>query len=296
MLSRFTLSNVARPTTPVVSVAQAQTRNMATLKDLKLRINSTRNIQKITKSMKMIASTKLVRAQRDMEKARNFGKAAQGFYINAGTKPVENPTKTLYIAATSDKGLCGGVHSSISRNIRDIVKNSPDAANISLVAIGDKSKAQLSRLFPNNMVYSFSGLGSRMPSWLEASSIAGVILGQKYDKVSLVSNIFKSVIAYETQHTPIYSVSDILASENIGAYELEDDVLENYQEFSFANIVFAAMAEGHAAEVAAKMTAMDNATRNAGDLIGKLTVIYNRSRQAAITTELVDIITGASAL
>jgi len=275
------------------SFAPTGVRGMATLKDLKLRITSTKNIQKITKSMKMIASTKLVKAQKGMEVARKYGNASNAFFKYADTQSPANTDKLLYVAVSSDKGLCGGVHSSISRAIRaDVYKNN----KIELISLGDKSKAQLSRLFPKNVVASFSSLGSKAPTFAEASLITSAILGKPYEKITLFYNQFKSAIAFETTRTDIFTLQNVSDSSKIASYEIEDDVLQNFQEFTTANKLFHAMMEGHAAEVAAKMNAMDNATRNAGEVIGKLTIIYNRTRQAAITTELVDIITGASAL
>lgn len=267
---------------------------MATLKDLKLRISSTKNIQKITKSMKMIASTRLIKAQRGMEVARRYGNASNAFFKYADTKSPDSSDKCLYVAVSSDKGLCGGVHSSVTRAIKaDVLKNT----KIDLMSLGDKSKAQLSRVYSKNIVTSFSSLGSRAPTFGEACLVSSAILKIKpYDKITLFYNQFRSAIAFETSRTDIFTLQNVTDSAKISAYEIEDDVLQNFQEFTTANKLYHAMMEGHAAEVAAKMSAMDNATRNAGDLIGKLTIVYNRTRQAAITTELVDIITGASAL
>jgi len=185
------------------------------------------------------------------------------------------------------------VHSSISRAIRAEVYKNP---TISLITLGDKSRAQLSRLFPKNMRQSFNSLGAKAPTFDEALLITAAIFSKPYDRVTLYYNQFKSAIAYETTPVNLYSLQSVVDSSKISVYEIEDNVLQNFQEFQAANTVYHAMAEGHASEVAAKMSAMDNATRNAGDMISKLSIIYNRTRQAAITTELVDIITGASAL
>lgn len=215
------------------------------------------------------------------------------FFKYAETQAPQDAKSILMVSVTSDKGLCGGVHSSISRTIRAEVYKNP---SISLITLGDKSKAQLSRLFPKNMVQSFSSLGSKAPTFDEALLITAAVFSKPYDRVSLYYNLFKSAIAYETTSTNLYSLQSVVDSAKISVYEIEDNVLQNFQEFQAANTIYQAMAEGHASEVAAKMSAMDNATRNAGDMISKLSIIYNRTRQAAITTELVDIITGASAL
>jgi len=296
MLARTGLAAFRAAAQPAQSPALVvSSRNMATLKELKLRISSTKNIQKITKSMKMIASTKLNRAQKDMERARVYGKASKAFFESASTHPTAGEGKTLVIAVSSDKGLCGGIHSSISRKIRAMLPENP---NIEFLVIGDKSKAQLSRASSSRMTGSISAVGSSPPTFLDALLIGNVILRSptQYSSYLAVYNEFKSVIAFETTTMPLYTLPQIQASEKISAYEVEDDVLQSLQEFNVANAIFSAMADGYASETAAKMTAMENATKNAGELIGKLTIIYNRSRQAAITTELVDIITGASAL
>jgi len=266
---------------------------------VKLRISSTKNIQKITKSMKMIASTKLVRAQREMQRARVYGSGTTNVLTNMGVKaPEAQSGKGLMIAVSSDKGLCGGIHSNISRGIRPIAQANQE---LELVSIGDKCKAQLARQFSNRLVGSFSGLGAKPATFTEASLIANVLLkdlgaGEKYDFVQLAYNQFQSAIAYNLRFATVPTAKTLLGAEKIDAYEAEDDVLQNLQEFTVANSIFAAMSDGYAAEIAAKMTAMDNATRNAGDLINRLSIVYNRTRQAVITVELIEIISGAAAV
>jgi len=269
-------------------------RGMATLKELRLRITSTKNIQKITKTMKMIASTRLFKVQKNMNVARQYGKSSTAFFEYAGTKQIDKPERKLAIAVTSDKGLCGGVHSSVSRKIKGDANQDP---KLEIVCIGDKSKVQLSRVHPGKILNTFSGIGARTPHYHEVSLIANEILKLgPIDNINLVYNNFKTAISYETNYLPVYSLKSILASEKLDSYETEDTVLENFQEFSFVNSLYWAVMEGHASEISARRNAMDNATKNAGELISKLTIKFNRSRQASITTELIDIITGASAL
>ncbi|GBB96700.1 hypothetical protein RclHR1_02810018 [Rhizophagus clarus] len=259
----------------VVNTTQSvgyQNRNYATLKEIQLRLKSINSIAKITKSMKMIASTKMSRAQKAMEIARVFGTTQTGLFTYADTKPTEGGN-TLVITVSSDRGLCGGIHS-------------------------DKAKGQLSRTVRENIKLSFNQIGRSIPTYNEASSIADTILKEKidFDQAAIIYNYFKSVISYEAQIIPAFSVSTFAKSGNFDSYEVEDDVLEHLQEFAFANSIYWGLVEGHAAEMASKRSAMENATKNAGEMIEKLTMTYNRGRQAAITNELVDIITGASAL
>ncbi|KAF9432167.1 atp3 gamma subunit of the F1 sector of mitochondrial F1F0 ATP synthase [Entomortierella beljakovae] len=213
---------------PVASVLSAgvQTRNMATLREIQMRLNSIKNIGKITKSMKMIASTKVGKAQRAMETARVYGSTSASIYQNANTANLE-AENDIFVVSSSDRGLCGGIHSSVAKATRKLI--AADTSKVAgVVVLGDKAKMQMSHQF--------------------------------------------------------------------AAYELDDEVLEDYNQFLLANNLYWALVEGHASEMSAKRTAMENATKNAGEMVDRLTMTYNRTRQATITSELVDIITGASAL
>ncbi|KAI8100110.1 ATP synthase F1, gamma subunit [Halteromyces radiatus] len=279
---------------PAVARNGVQARNMATLKEVQLRLKSVQNIEKITGSMKMIASTKVNKAQRAMEGARAFGNASSSLYTNAETKPVEEG-KTLFVATSSDRGLCGGIHSSVSKATRRAVAEKPESQ---VVVLGDKPKAQLSRAMRKNLVLSFNQIGKAVPTFDEACSIVDTIeaSGIEYDNVDIIYNRFISAISYEADILRNFSQESFKASPNFAVYEIEDDVLANLQQFTLANSIHHALVEGHAAEMCAKRAAMENATKNAGEMIGKLTMFYNRGRQAVITNELIDIITGASAL
>ncbi|KAJ2586277.1 atp3 gamma subunit of the F1 sector of mitochondrial F1F0 ATP synthase [Coemansia sp. RSA 1722] len=275
--------------------AVGQTRNMATLKEIQNRLKSVTNISKITASMKMIASTKTTRAQRAMNVARQYGQVSNDFVKQSEVKKAEN-AKEILITASSDKGLCGGIHSSLSRYSRRYLNEHPDTP---LVVIGDKGKVQLQRVYPQNIAYSFNQIGSTIPTFDESSGISSVILNDKaieFDNAKLVYNQFVSAIAFETSEIENFPISQIVEAPNFKAYEVQEEVLENLNEFLFANTMHWALVEGHAAEMAAKRTAMENATKNAGDMIQRLTLQYNRGRQTVITNELIEIITGASAL
>ncbi|KAJ2908634.1 atp3 gamma subunit of the F1 sector of mitochondrial F1F0 ATP synthase, partial [Coemansia aciculifera] len=232
---------------------------------------------------------------RAMTVARNYGKVSEDFVKQADVKPVEG-AKELLITVSSDKGLCGGIHSSLSRRSRKYISEN---AEVPVVILGDKAKVQVQRAYPGNIRYSFNQIGSTIPTFDETSAIASVILNDKsleFDSAKLIYNKFVSAIAFETDSIQCYPISQIVEAPNFSAYEYQEDVLENLNEFLFANNLHWALVEGHAAEMAAKRTAMENATKNAGDMINRLTLQYNRGRQAVITNELIDIITGASAL
>ncbi|KAJ1892069.1 atp3 gamma subunit of the F1 sector of mitochondrial F1F0 ATP synthase [Kickxella alabastrina] len=291
----FARSAIAtRSAAPALNVI-GQTRNMATLKEIQNRLKSITNISKITASMKMIASTKVTRAQRAMKIARIYGNVSSDFIEQAEVKKADG-AKELVVVVSSDKGLCSGIHSSLSRHTRKYLADYPEAP---VAIIGDKAKSQIQRLFAQNMTYSFNQIGSTIPAFDETSAIASVIISDKsieFDNIKLVYNKFASAIAFETTEIECFPASQIVEAPGFKSYEVQEEILENLNEFLFANNLHWALVEGHAAEMAAKRTAMENATKNAGDIIQRLTLQYNRGRQTVITNELIEIITGASAL
>ncbi|TCD60136.1 atp3 gamma subunit of the F1 sector of mitochondrial F1F0 ATP synthase [Steccherinum ochraceum] len=276
----------------------ANARNMATLREIELRLKSVRNIEKITKSMKMIASTKLAKAQRAMQAGKQYGLANAELFQHV---PAESPAKRkLFIVVSSDKGLCGGIHSSVTKATRRAFadKESEVEQDSPVMVIGDKSKAQLSRALPNNLAMSFNQIGRDIPTFADAAGVADLIIssGVEYDSIVIVYNKFVSAISYESAVVEVDTEKMLKDAPGFKAYEMEDDVTKDLAEFALANAIYAALTEGHACEQSARRNAMDNASKNASDMIGRLQMQYNRGRQATITSELVDIITGASAL
>lgn len=271
---------------------------MATLREIELRLKSVRNIEKITKSMKMIASTKMVQAQRAMGSAKTYGEANAEIFQNA--TPNEPLKRKLFVIISSDKGLCGGVHSSLSKLVRRTIAdpNSNVDPESPIVVIGDKAKAQLVRNLPNNLVLSINQIGKEVPTFGDATGVADLILqtGAKYDSVTIVYNKFLSAISYEPVMRDVHPESVLTKTDGFRKYDQEEENTSNLSQFTLANAIYSALVEGHAAENSARRNAMDNASKNAGDMISSLQMKYNRGRQAAITNELVDIITGASAL
>jgi len=251
--------------------------------------------------MKMVSAAKFNRAERDLKKARPFGEAAQVFYGSSDLIKKDEETKpgTLIIALTSDRGLCGAVHSSVAKKIRAIMNTHPEAANIKLICIGDKSKAMLSRQFPNNILMMFNEFGKRPPQFGDAVRVANSILESGYDFETgiLIYNRFKSVVAYNTTVMPVFSLEAITNSPKLTVYDsIDADVLRSFYEYSLASLIYYAMKENATSEQSSRMTAMDSASKNAGEMIQKLTLTFNRTRQAVITKELIEIISGAAAL
>jgi len=305
MLARRSLARTAA----ALGAASSGARNMATLREIELRLKSVRNIEKITKSMKMIASTKLAKAQRAMEAGKKYGLANKEVFEHV---PSDKPTPNkLFIVISSDKGLCGGIHSSVSKATRKALAGSEDSLlatssandvtvspDSTIMVIGDKSKAQMTRTVAKNFALTFNQIGRDIPTFADAASVADLIVqsGVKYDSVVIVYNRFVSAISYEAATMQVKGAAALKESNAFNTYENEDDATKDLAEFSLANAIFAALTEAHACEQSARRNAMDNASKNAKDMIQRLQMQYNRGRQAAITNELVDIITGASAL
>ncbi|KAK9323463.1 ATPase, F1 complex, gamma subunit domain-containing protein [Lipomyces orientalis] len=286
---------------PVVQAAKATSyrskgpaNTYATLREIESRLKSIKNIEKITNTMKIVASTKLSRAQRAMFESRAYGETSDEIFKKAETVAPSEGNK-LIIVSSSDKGLCGGIHSQISKAVRAKLALEPEA---DLVILGDKAKTQLARTYASNIVLSFNQVGKEIPTFSEAQTVADQIfkLGKKYDSIEIFYNKFKSGISFEPTSVPAYTEESLKSSPNFSAYDIEEDLGQDLTEFALANAIYWALAEGHACEQSARRSAMDNASKNAGDMIGRYSILYNRTRQAVITNELVDIITGASSL
>jgi len=272
---------------------------MATLKEIRLRLKSVTNIKKITSSMKMVSAAKYARAERDLRPARSYGAGASAFYEKIDAKPDEAAHNHLIVAMTSDKGLCGGVHSNICRTIRGIIYDKPADTHIKLLLVGDKSNQQLTRLFPNDVLTVCKNIGKKPPNFNDASFIADQITntGFTYDIGTLYYNVFKSVVSYKTTPMSLFTENDVKNAPNRYEYDsVDDNVIQCYNEFMLAARVYYALKECACSEQSARMTAMDAASKNADEMIAKLNLTYNRTRQAYITKELIEIISGAEAL
>ncbi|CAL8107487.1 unnamed protein product [Calicophoron daubneyi] len=275
---------------------------MATLKDIAVRLRSVKSIQKITASMKMVATSKYSRAERELRPARPYGKGARAFYEATEISKADADVKqcNLIIAVTSDRGLCGAANSSIVKTIRNLFKENPELEhNTKLVLIGDKSRAMLIRQHRNSFVVTFSGVGKKAPTFEDAAEVAQHLLAGdiKFKKAMMYYNTFKSVVSYITTPQPIVSLEEVSSAEKLSQYDsVDDDVLRSYNEYLLTSLIFFALKEATTSEQSARMTAMDSATKNAGEMIDKLTLSFNRTRQAAITRELTEIISGAAAV
>lgn len=270
---------------------------MPTLKDISLRLKSVRNIQKITQSMKMVSAAKYARAERELKAGRPFGAGSQDFYRATELEATNDAPKQLIIAVSSDRGLCGGIHSSIAKGIKADVPNKQGEYKI--VAIGDKARGLLRRLYGKDFLFHANEVGKAAPVFKDASKVVDEILnsGYEFNVGEMYYNQFKTVVSYTTRKLPVFSVETINQAEKINMYDdVDTDTLQSYQEFSMASLIYYAMKEQACSEQSSRMSAMDNATKNAGEMIDKLQLTFNRTRQAVITRELIEIISGAAAL
>ncbi len=290
---------------------------MASLKELKGRINSVKSTQKITKAKQMVAAAKLRKAQAAAEAARPYAErlAAVMGSIAAKVAGQDNGPKLLrgtgsdqrhlIVVVNTDKGLCGGLNSNIVKEAklqaRALIAAGKD---VSFYLVGKKGRAPLKREYPSLNAANFDTSNVRTPGFDEASTIAGELRAMfeagKFDVAHLIAPVFKSALAQDPVTAQLIPVPAPAATTDAGSvveYEPgEEEILEELLPRYVTTKLFGALLEREASEQGASMTAMDNATRNAGELIQKLTIQYNRSRQAAITTELIEIIAGAEAL
>lgn len=197
-------------------------------------------------------------------------------------------------------GLCGAVHTGVARAIRnDLQARTESTENTKIACVGDKSRAVLQRLFAEKFVFVANEIGRIPPNFLDAAKIANQILESDFNFThgQIVYNKFKSVVSYICTSVPIFSVKAVETSDKLAVYDsLDAGVLKDYLEYSLASLIYYAMKESACSEQSSRMTAMDNASKNAGEMIDKLTLTFNRTRQAVITRELIEIISGAAAL
>lgn len=291
---------------------------MASLKELKDRIGSVKSTQKITKAKKMVAAAKLRRAQMAAEAARPYAnEMAKVMSSLAGKVTVdENSPKLLagtgkdqvhlLVVATSDRGLCGAFNANIVKEARvKAEKLIKDGKTVLFYMVGRKGIPVIKRVYEDKIIKHFDTTEAKTPGFEEAKAIAedltAMVEEGKFDVAHLFFSKFKSALVQEPTAQQIIPVAlDTSGEEASGAsteYEPdEEEILAELLPRNLTTQIFGALLENMASEQGASMTAMDNATRNAGDLIDSLTIEYNRSRQAAITTELIEIIAGAEAL
>ncbi len=290
---------------------------MASLKELKGRINSVKSTQKITKAKQMVAAAKLRKAQAGAEAARPYAARLAGVMASlAGKVSGDSAPKLLagtgkdqvhlLVVANSDKGLCGAFNSNIVKAARLKAQElTAQGKTVLFYLIGKKGRATIVREYPKAILAHFDTSDVRTPGYTEAEKVVAQLMTLydegKFDVAHLFYSRFRSAMLQEPTEQQIIPVpAPKVEAAGAGAateYEPdEEEILADLLPRFLRTQIFGALLENQASEQGASMTAMDNATRNAGELINKLTIQYNRSRQAAITTELIEIIAGAEAL
>ena len=292
---------------------------MPNLKDLKNRINSVKSTQKITSAMKMVAAAKLRRAQEAAEAGRPYSSRMQDVISGLASKadPSSAPAllvgrpevkSHLLVIMSADKGLCGGFNGSITREARNIIAEKEAAGlKVQVYVVGRKSGDALRQEIEDKQFARVDNVQGSQVSFGDAAEIAEKILdgfeAGSFDSVSMIFNKFINAITQQVTHKNLMpaEVGDASTDDTgvTASYDYEPEEGELLGALLPRNIstqLFSALLESSAAELAARMTAMDNATRNAGDMIDRLTLVYNRTRQANITKELIEIISGAEAV
>lgn len=289
---------------------------MPSLKDLKNRISSVKSTQKITSAMKMVAAAKLRRAQDQALASRPYtslmdkivskiSSKATGTSIDLLTGKPENKTQLL-VVFSADRGLCGGFNGSITRSVKkEINVLQQNGVNVKLLMVGKKSADSLNREYGNLFIDKIEGKSAK-PNYADAEVLATKIINLfengEFGVCRVIYNKFVSAIAQEVTFKSLIPAEIQINEEDKDTSSIydfepsEEEILTDLLPRNLATQLFSSQIESTASELAARMTAMDNATRNAGEMIDKLTLQYNRTRQAVITSELIEIISGAEAL
>jgi len=292
---------------------------MPSLDDLKKRITSVKSTQKITKAMKMVAAAKLKRAQENAERGRPFSEKMNNIILNLSNSisDKDNASKFLVgtgkdhihlcVVITADRGLCGGFNTNICRKAKSYFeKILKEGKTLKIFTVGSKGYEQLKRTYGSYIMEKTNFKGLKKITYKEAEHIGEKIIElfnkSQFDVCKIFYNKFKNVITQIPQEQQIVPIENLKkkeekASDNFYEFEPEEnEILDDLLPRNISTQIFKAFLENAASEQGSRMTAMDSATRNAGDLVDKLTITYNRSRQAAITKELIEIISGAESL
>jgi len=294
---------------------------MPSLKSLRTRINSVKSTRKITQAMKMVAASKLKRAQGQAEAARPYAERMERMLATLAASVASSPTAPkllvgtgrqdvhLLVVVSADRGLCGGFNAAVGRFARARIRALEEAGRtVKLFTIGRKGRDYLRREYARQIVGEVSFIGRKSIGFDDAAQVAervtAMLAAGEFDVCTLIYNRFRSVISQVPSEQPLIPAA-LPAAATEGAegaravfeYEpAEEEILASLLPRNLAVQIYRALLESAAGEQGARMTAMDNATRNAGDMIARLTLSYNRQRQANITKELIEIISGAEAV
>jgi F-type H+-transporting ATPase subunit gamma len=286
---------------------------MPSLKDLRNRIGSVKSTKKITSAMKMVAAAKLKKAQDNAEKTRPYASKMHEIVESLTSSGVTQVKKfgarnkdkknILLIVCSADRGLCGGFNGSIIKYTKKLSEELSKNSNLSYVFVGKKAYQTLKRKYETSIVKFFTDIANPSIKFELSSSVRDLVLelflSNKIDECHLIYTEFKSAITQNVKSHKLLPVENSTESETSRTYEFEpseENVLNEIIPRNIAIQIHSGLLENLASEQGSRMTAMDNATRNANDMIDNLTLLYNRSRQALITSELIEIISGAEAV
>lgn len=295
---------ICQRTGGIAAANDEQVRSAATLKAIAIRMKSVKSIQKITKAMKMVSAAKMKQDQRRLENGMPFCKPVLDLFERL---PREEKAGSLQLfAVTSDKGLCGGVNSAVNKATRLAIVDEEAKGNpVKYMCLGGKGVGGLKRLFGDRFTKTFEGVTKVPWSFTTASICAERIVEANPERLKLVSNKFKSMVVYTTSTSHVITKSEAKAmdraafSKAMDVYSFEPaiyEVWDDLHEFYYGCVIHSAHLNNAITEQSQRIAAMENASKNSGEMLEKLSLIYNRARQAKITTELCEIISGASAV
>jgi len=295
-----------------IALKAAVARGFATEKQLLEKMNTTKGISKITSSMKMVATSKLKGDEKRLAQGKGFGVFSDN--LNQAVKSVEDDGlpdasavqgKTLLLAVSSDKGLCGGVNSFIAKAVKNFsAELSANDKEHQVMIVGDKGRAPLANAVGDKITTSINDSWSTPTNFSQVSAIALEVSAHEYDQCYIFFNEFQSIIAYTPSYRMVSAlkfVPDAAEGEQpLMEYDVEpedrQEAMESLNQYALAGAMYSSFLDQATSFQSSQMTAMENATNNANDVVERLTIQYNRARQARITTELIEIISGASAL
>jgi len=287
---------------PSANLYKIPSRTMATEQQIKRRLKTVGNIKKITKAMKMVAAAKLRSVQSQLEIVRNFQKGITDAWP---LPPIKEDAiqKNALVVITSDRGLCGSINSQCSRQARRYIDEFLKAKKpIETICFGDKGKGAIERVYGKTFALTVAeGYKSKVMSFKQAAMLANSLSEVQFDQVDILYNRFKNLLSFETLRDKLYSYTFLgphipttfssFSIENGGGFA---ETMKNFAEFRLAVRLFHCFQENATSEQSARMNAMGNSAKNAGEMQDALRLIYNRTRQAKITTELIEIISGAT--
>ncbi|XP_050527653.1 ATP synthase subunit gamma, mitochondrial-like isoform X2 [Daktulosphaira vitifoliae] len=279
------------------AVFHQPSRPMTTLKQISMRLKSIKSIQKVTKTIKLVSAVKYANAEYELQLVHSYGERITPFFkkycATENFECLEKDNK-LIVAITSDHGLCGTLNTNVSKAILNELAVESTKCITKVVCVGDKSRVLLQRFCAEKIAVVTNEISCKPTTFLDASKVAIQLLSLDYTCGKIVFNRLKSIVAYQIAEIPLISFKTMLTAPMLQAYNsLDQSVAESYQDFTVAALIYYSFKHSVCSEQLSRMTAMDNASKNANEIYKKLTLKFNRTRQNAITRDLIEITSGA---